>query len=457
MFKNKSLLKNVAANSITMGLMTLFQLLSVPVFLKYWGVELYGEWITLNTLTAYFQMTDIGLNTATGNSFTFNYVRGQFEKCTILINNNIFFILIAFIAIFLFVVGLGRAGVFVHLFHFSLIQSSEVDTCLFLLFFQVMIGTFNNLLNTFYTATGNYARGIMIDNFIRFSEYAALLLSVVLKFSIVYVLLFGVLVKLVGFIGKFIDSSRFYKLSLGIRYLRRAELKETFLPALSFFSFPIANSLSFQGVTLLINFFLGSTSVVIFNTTRTLVNFCKSSIDILHKSVWPEISITYGKMDILRLRKIHYRTMAYSVVLAIITTIVLFFLGNLLYTTWTRGAVKFDPILFTLLLVSLIANTIWSSSTVLLQATNNHKKFSLFYLFAAMLIFIASLLVLAIIKQVRYIPLSILFVDILLVYYVVKRALSITDDSLSLFLIGVWAAIKDMLKLVSNIFFTISR
>ena len=120
--KINGLLKNVAANSITMGLMTLFQLLSVPIFLKFWGVELYGEWITLNTLTAYFQMTDVGLNTATGNSFTFHYVKGQLEKCTILINNNIFFIFSAFLTIFLFVVCLGKMGVFIHLFHFSLIQ-----------------------------------------------------------------------------------------------------------------------------------------------------------------------------------------------------------------------------------------------------------------------------------------------------------------------------------------------
>lgn len=220
-----------------MGLMMLFQLLSVPIFLKYWGVELYGEWLTLNTLTAYFQMTDIGLNTATGNSFTFNYLRGQYEKCTILINNNIFFILSAFVIIFLLIVGLGQMGFFMRLFHFSLIKSSVVNTCLLLLFFQVMIGTFNNLLNTFYTATNNYARGIMIDNLIRFTEYVVLVIGVVSNIYIVHVLVFGVIVKLVGLVCKFIDSSRFYQLSLGFRFLRKTELKEIFLPAISFFLF----------------------------------------------------------------------------------------------------------------------------------------------------------------------------------------------------------------------------
>ena len=41
--------------------------------MKYWGIELYGEWIVLNALTAYFAMSDIGLNTVTTNEFSINY------------------------------------------------------------------------------------------------------------------------------------------------------------------------------------------------------------------------------------------------------------------------------------------------------------------------------------------------------------------------------------------------
>lgn len=186
--------------------------------------------------------------------------------------------------------------------------------------------------------------------------------------------------------------------------------------------------------------------MVVFNTTRTLVNFSKSTIDILHKSVWPEISISYGKGDLFKLRQIHYRTIGYSILLAIITTLILFFCGDFLYTIWTKGTVKFDLILFTLLLLALVTNTIWSSSAVLLQATNNHKNFSLFYLFAAILIFVTSLLLLTTIKQVQYIPISMLFVDILLIGYVIKKALRITEDSFSHFFAGTVISVRTFFK-----------
>ena len=433
-----------------MGLMTLFQLLSVPIFLKYWGVELYGEWLALNTLTAYFQMTDIGLNTATGNSFTFNYVRGQYDKCTILINNNIFFIFLAFTVILGLVIILGLSGVFVKLFRFSYIDSSLVNVSLILLFLQVMLGTFNNLLNTLYTATNNYARGIMIDNFIRLSEYTTLIIGVVSQISILYVLLLGVIVKLFGLISKFIDSYRFYKLSLGIRYLRKAELKEIFLPAVSFFSFPVANSLTFQGVTLLINFYLGSISVVLFNTTRTLVNFCKSIVDILHKSIWPEISVIYGKNDLLKLRQVHYRTVAYSILLVACTSIFLYFSGEYIYTIWTKNVVEFNIILFTLLLMALITNTLWSSSSVLLQATNNHKSFSLVYLLSAVLVFVLIFLILRTSHTISYIPISMIIADLLLIFFVLKKTFIITNDKFSSFLLGTYVLVIETMKSFMN-------
>lgn len=430
------ILKNIFSNSLTMGLMIIFQLVSVPIFLKFWGVEQYGEWITLNTLTAYFQMTDIGLNTATGNSFAMNYVRGEFNKCTILINNNIFFILIAFLLIFVVIVSLGEFNFFEKIFKFKYINSSVINICIILLFIQVFLGTFNNLLNTFYTAVNKYSRGIMIDNFIRFSEYLILIVGTFSGLSILSILMITVFAKFFGLMFKYLDSSQFYKLKVGFQYIRKSELKLIILPAISFFSFPVANSFIFQGVTLIVNFFLGSTSVVLFNTTRTLVNFCKSTIDILHKSMWPIISILYGKNDVEMLRKMHYKILVFSAFLALSTTFFLFFAGSFLFKYWTKGSVIFDFNLFILLLIAFLTNTIWSSSNLLLQATNNHKSFSLIYLLASLTIFALVFLSISTSHQLIFIPIVIILVDIILIRFVLFMALRITQDNWLVLLTG---------------------
>ena len=440
--------KNVFANSLTMVIILFFQLISVPVFLKFWGVERYGEWIVLNTLTAYFQMTDVGLNTATGNSFTFHFVRNEKERCNILINNNILFILVAFLLIFLLLISLMANNFFLHLFNFKLISEKEINLGLILLFAQVFIGTLNNLLNTFYIASKNYARGIMIDNLIRASEYMTLIIGIISNVPVIFILTIILLVKFFGLIIKYIDSNKFWKLQLGFRYFNIEEFKAILLPAVSFFSFPIANSIIFQGITLLVNFMLGSVMVVMVNTTRTLVNFCKSITDIIHKSVWPELSLAFGLKDYALMRNLHRRTIFISLLISIFVSIILFFFASPIYLYWTKHKAVFMPGFFNLLLVSLVINILWSSSNVLLQATNNHKMFSLIYLFCSAGALVLAFIIIKLTNKVNLLPIAFIASDIVLFAYVFKVVLKITNDTL----LNFWSCILEDVIHFSSIF-----
>ena len=298
-------------------------------------------------------------------------------------------------------------------------------------------------------ATGHYSRGVMIDNGIRLSEYTGLILAVVIGLSVKNVLLTGLIIKTILFVFKCYDSNRFFNININLKFLRIKELKKIFLPALSFFSFPISNSLTFQGFTLIINFFMGSSAVVLFNTTRTLVNFSRSAIDILHKSLWPEVTLSFGKQNLSLLRKIHYKTLIFSFLLSVLTSLMLFFIGEYLYTAWTKSAIHFDPILFNLLLVALITNAIWSSSNVLLQATNNHKIFSLLYFSLAVIGFFITFFIVSYFKSVSFIPISMLIVDVLLIGYALKKALSISGDSFTGLKSGLYYEIINLPKSIS--------
>ena len=54
--ERKSIRNNIGANGLTVVINTLFQLITVPILLTNWGVELYGDWLILISLTAYFAM-----------------------------------------------------------------------------------------------------------------------------------------------------------------------------------------------------------------------------------------------------------------------------------------------------------------------------------------------------------------------------------------------------------------
>lgn len=446
----KTLFKNIGANATTTAAITLFQIASVPIFLKCWGTSLYGEWIALNTLTSYFQITDVGLTTATANELTFCHAKGEYDRCNALISNNAAFVVGAFFVLLLAVLGLSGLGIFAKFFRFKIISPAALSVCLLLLLAQVFIGTLTNLLSSIYRATDTFARGAMVDNAIRASEYIGLLGGVFARLTVPQVLSIGVSIKLVGIVLKYRDSQRQFHFTLHPKYLRYEELKSLWLPSGAFFLFPLSASLALVAPVALVNFFLGSTAVVVFNTTRTMVNFGRSMIDILQRSVWPQLSLAHGRSDAHSMRWFHRITLLSGVAVALTWGVLLMLFGQRVYTLWTAGRAHFDPTLTYCFLAALVTTTLWSSSGVVLQSTNNHKTLSFLYLCSAVLVLGLSYGILRYTGDMNVLPLALLAGDILMISYVIKRALSLTGDSLKGVQVGVVvharAAVANIIK-----------
>lgn len=423
------LLRNLSATTTQTGLITGYQFLSVPVFLHYWGVALYGEWIALNVLVAYFQVADLGLNTATANSLTFCWQKKDQHRFNVLLTNNVIFICAAFGVLFVLMGVLAYLGAFTALFGFEVITQHVMHAALYLLFAQVFIGTLNNLLNGVYRAQGLFARGTMIDNIIRVGEYAVLLGGVVAGIDIPTILLMGVLVKILGLAGKYRDARRAHAFVIVARYFSAAELRQMWSPALSFALFPVSSAISMQGPVLLVNGLMGGGAVVLFTTTRMLINFGRALIEVLHRSVWPEVSLAYAKHDTQAMRWLHRKVVVWALAIALGTSLFMVLFGSQVYEIWTGRNVMYAPALAYALLTTLMSNTLWSSSGIILQATNNHMRLSVVYLGASIACVLFSFAILRLTADLAYVPLALLITDTVMVIYVVHRAMALTRDS----------------------------
>lgn len=434
MISIKHILNNLGANSFSMIINLSFQIILVPVFIIYWGVDLYGEWLVLTALTAYFSMTDIGLNTVTSNEFSMSYSKNNFQRCNILMNNNLFFIVIVF-GILIFLVGFLLQ--FIDLSElFGLKQMSErvAEIGLILLAFQVFTGMLGNLMNAVYRATQHYAGAIMIGNGILIAENLILLIGVIYKFPIDLIFITYVIPRFIGLFIKYFDSRKYYQIHIGIKYINKIEFKRIIMPSLYFLSFPIGNSIILQGFTLLINFMLGSAAVVLFNTTRTMVNIIKAGLGLINNSVWPEMSLAYGRRDYNSMKKLHRYAVGTSFYFALFIVIALLIIGEPLFLLWTDARVEFDWLLFSTFLLTLIFNTIWFTSSVVLAATNNHKRYSIIYLVSTFISLGIAYCIIKMTGQVRLLPISLLIIDILLIGVIIKQSLVIVNDEFNDFL-----------------------
>src|ERR1700722_14314921 len=72
---------------------TIIQLVQVPVFLHFWSVPLYGEWMIVNSVPAYLSFSNIGFGSVSGNEMTMLVARDDrasalrvFQSCWWLIS-----------------------------------------------------------------------------------------------------------------------------------------------------------------------------------------------------------------------------------------------------------------------------------------------------------------------------------------------------------------------------------
>lgn len=86
---NSPLRKNFVANLFGIGVNLLNQIVLVPFYIIYWGKDLYSDWIVLSALTAFFCMSDMGLNSVIQNRFSIKYAQNKREECDSLLANNV--------------------------------------------------------------------------------------------------------------------------------------------------------------------------------------------------------------------------------------------------------------------------------------------------------------------------------------------------------------------------------
>ncbi len=201
-------------------------------------------------------------------------------------------------------------------------------------------------------------------------------------------------------------------------------------------SFPAGRALNNQGIVTVIAVTLGSTQVVIFSTLRTLSRLAFQFMNMINNTILPEISTAYGTGNLALARKLHRYSCQYSLWLTFIAVAGLLVTGEWMFKIWTQGKLVIDTRVFRIMLVVIVANSLWLTSSIALLATNNHRKTALYYIAGTVL---SLLLAIWITPQKGLIgtALCMLFTDVIMSTYVVKTSLTLLQDKFSNFAIAV--------------------
>lgn len=362
----------MGAHSMGMAIAVGIQLASLPLFLATWDAATYGTWLLLSALPAYLAMADVGMVTAAGNRMTMAQGAGDSALA-----NRVF----QSAQVFMLVICAALAVLTLPAIWWSPWPTDatlDQRLALMALTASVLVAFAGGLSEQLFKATHRYALGTLLGNLTRLAEWAGWMLGLLLVGSFSAVALTGLAFRTAGtLITMVLARTGEPGLQWGLRQARATTVREMVPPAAAFMAFPLANALSFQGVTLLVGALLGPVAVAVFSTYRTLARTAVQVTAMFSHSLWPEFSRLFGQGSMAELRQLAGRSGWLSAVQVVLLCGALYALAPWLLSAWTHGKIVFDPSVVGLLVAYAAVSGLWHVPRVLLMSTNQHGALAL--------------------------------------------------------------------------------
>jgi len=423
------LLRGLGATALGPVVTMFVQVVSVPVFLHFWGTRLYGEWLILSALPAYLALSDLGFGTVAGNHMTMRVAAG--DRPGALVSFQSTWVLVTSLSM-LFAVIIVSAALVLPLrnwLNITLMSPRDVRAVLILLSLYTLVALQGSIVLAGFRCDGRYATAVLLINLFRVIEVLVATAAVFLHARPVHIAALNLGVRTLSIlVPAAVMLSMTPWIRYGVKHATSSSVRELLRPAFAFMAFPAGNALSIQGMVLAVGIVLGPIAVATFSTMRTLTRFVLQVMDSIKNSVWPELSAAYGAQDWRLARKLHRHACQASLWLAALSLTGLFVFGPRIYAVWTHGRVTMDPTTFHLLLLVMLASSFWNTSSVVALATNRHQRLAAVYICATA----ASVGLAVVLTRSFQLPgaaVSLLVVDFATGWFVIRESLGLLQDS----------------------------
>jgi O-antigen/teichoic acid export membrane protein len=407
----------------------LAQIVSVPVFLHSWGPKLYGEWLILSAIPTYIAFSDVGFGNVAANDMTMRVASGDRDGALVTFQSTWLFVSITSLLVVLCFMGGAWMMPLGRWLNLSSTTPEDARLIVTLLCAYSLLCLQADLTTAGFRCEGNYALGMLVKNLLRLTEVLTVTVFVAAHARPIQAAATYLVMRAIGTpVMALLMMRKCAWLRYGLRYATRERTKSLAVPAVAFMAFPVGSALSLQGMVLVIAAVLGPIAVAIFSTMRTLTRFGFQLMEAFKNSVWPELSRAYGVQNWALARRLHRVACQASLWSSLGSAIFLFFAGNRIIEVWTHGRIVMDVAAFHWLLLVIVANSFWYTSSVVTVASNTHERVAAVYLAGtAASLLIARLLIPSF--GISGAAMALLAIDLIVGWYVISSSLAALSES----------------------------
>jgi len=377
----RRLMLGFASNWVGKLSSTITQLVQVPIFFHFWATNTYGDWLIINAIPSYLAFSSIGFGNVAANEMTMLNSAGDregalrvFQSCWWLI------------ALICSAVGVLLAPVLYYvpastLLNINAISWSDTKWIILFLGLSVLLGQLEQLMSAAYTCVARYPYGTFVKTMITLLAFVATMIPVVMGYgprtaALAFAVANGIGTVLFGlFVRKDIPWLKF-----GWKHARISEIRRLTPLAIAFMGFPIGQAFNQGGTLMAVGYALGSVDVAIFASARTVSRVALQMVQLVNNTVWPELSLAYGAKNIELVRTLHRLACQTALFLSGLVVLCMMSLGPWFLHHWTGGHVPPSRGLLAILLLVVVVYALWSTSSTLALATNQHQRLAAWYM-----------------------------------------------------------------------------
>lgn len=376
------ILKGVGAHALGVGIAMLARIIYPPLFLKAWGVDLYGEWLMLSSVVMYLSLVDFGGQMYVANRLTEAYAKHEIALFKKLLNTGLaIFVLVPAVAFLLFMVVISWSPTLA--MPLTQTPTEVVFWVLTILAFQICLSLPLGTLSGVYRSVGMMPRSAMLNNWSQLLQLAMVSYGLWRGWGMVSIAaMHAIPIFVIGVIMLREIHGRFPEM-LSFHAVNWRMAKEFVMPSAHFFSIQLSQALTFQGVFLIVGGVLGVVPAVLFSTMRTVTNSIRQVLAIYVSSVGPDVIRLFVRDESEKLRALFRMTLRATLVSAIFFIAIFHYFGDVIFHLWLGDKVEYQQTYMDMFLIYVFQLVFWMSCSNLLMSINRHHEVSILLLVAA--------------------------------------------------------------------------
>ncbi len=347
------------------------QTATVPIYLCFWGRQLFSEWVVLTAIPAYLTFTDFGFSVVASNEMAVRAGGGD-RRAALEAFQSILAAVVAILSVVFCVSVLLIVALPVdRMLQIRAMSPEAIRWTLVALCLQVLVNIQGAVVLAGYKCDGHYAAGLLATCWTRVIEFVAAVCALALGGGPTAVASTVLLVRVACIGVAWLDLKRRNPwIVMGWSYARRSCVRALIGPALAASGLPIGQAFSFQGMVVAISWAVGPVAATTFATLRNLSRLPVQFVTAAASGSSAEFCLVVGQGDLETARRLLRRITQVVLWATVAMLVMLAAVGGPLYRLWTMHRFGFDYALFGILLVLIVPSTIWinmSNTAVILQ------------------------------------------------------------------------------------------